>query len=74
MPNSGVSKKGSPGGEGRLAVSVGENDSGGDLGGDSSDGSWSGSVTQSGGKSGGKRDGDPETTIELIILFFAAST
>ena len=34
VSNSGVLKKGSPGGEGRLAVSVGENDSGGDLDGD----------------------------------------
>ena len=44
VSNSGVSKKGSPGGEGRQAVSVGENDSGGDLDGDSSNGSLSGSV------------------------------
>ena len=44
ISNSGVSKKGSPGGEGRLAVSVGENDSGGDLSGVSSEESLSGSV------------------------------
>ena len=37
-------KERSPSGEGGLAVSVGENDSGGDLGGVSSEGSLSGSV------------------------------
>ena len=36
---SGVSKNGSPGGERRLAVSVGEKDSGGENGGVSSEGS-----------------------------------
>ena len=44
VSNSGVSKKGSPSGEGGLAVSVGEHDSGGDLGGVSSERSLSGSV------------------------------